>query len=181
MLFTGRSIGLFLFVMAGLAFIDWWLALVPFRGPPAIVGLFLYGELYSRSFPPLPSGLILSLCPGNGFGFLCGPWALLLLFLFALAVGAAVYVNIKMWLAREHGQGRVGLLDRRRILVSLLIVVSVLLALGFVWGWLQYFGIAGRLTLITLVYQVVALFIHPLFVVASVAAGRRLRRGAQIV
>ena len=172
---------MFLLVMAGLAFIDWWLALVPFRGPPAIVGLFLYGELYSRSFPPMPSGLILSLCPGNGFGFLCGPWALLLLFLFALAVGVAVYVNIKMWLAREHGQGRVGLLDRRRILVSLLIVVSVSLAFGFVWGWLQYFNIVGRLPLITPIYQVVAPLMHILFIVTGIAAGRHLHRSVQTV
>ena len=54
MIFTRRGLGVSLFAVAGLAFIDWCLALVAFRGPPAIVGLILYGELYSHSISPLP-------------------------------------------------------------------------------------------------------------------------------
>lgn len=45
MTFTGRRIGVFLFVMAGLALVDWVLAGVVFRGLPAIIGLIRYGEL----------------------------------------------------------------------------------------------------------------------------------------
>ncbi len=176
---NGRRIGVFLFVMAGLALVDWGFAAVAFRGLPSIVGLILHGELYSHSYPPLPFGLIFLPCPGNGFGFLCGPWAILLLFLFTLAVGAVLYVNVTGGLAWGSGQGRVGLLDRRRLSANLLIVISVLLAFGFVWGWLQYFAIGGRLPVISPVYQVVAPFIHVLFIVAGIAAGCRLRRGGQ--
>lgn len=181
MIFAGRWVGVFLFVMAGLAFIDWCLTLVAFRGSPAIVGLILYGELYIRSFPPLPSGLVLLPCPGNGFGFLCGPWAIFLLFLFVLAVGVGLCINVKRRLAFGSAPRGVGLLDWRRLLLNLLIVASVLLAFGFVWGWLQYFGIAGRLPLVTPIYQVVAPFIHLLFIVTCFAAGRHLRWGGQTV
>ena len=181
MIFTGRRIGVFLFVMAGLALIDWGLAAVAFRGPPAIVGLILYGELYSDSYPPLPSGLMRLPCPGNGFASFCGPWALSLMFLFTLAVGIGLYVNVMRTLALGFVQGRVGPLDRRRLFVNLSIVASVLLAIGFVWGWVQYFGISERLPWVTPIYQVVAPFIHFLFILASLAAGRHLRRSCQTV
>jgi hypothetical protein len=181
MIFTGRRIGVFLFVMAGLALIDWGLAAVAFRGPPAIVGLILYGELYGHSHPPLPYGLMRLPCPGNGFASFCGPWALSLMFLFTLAVGIGLYVNVMRTLALGFVQGRVGPLDRRRLFVNLSIVASVLLAIGFVWGWVQYFGISERLPWVTPIYQVVAPFIHLLFILASLAAGRHLRRSRQTV
>ena len=73
---------MFLFVMASLALIDWGLAAALFGGPPAIVSLILYGELYNNYYPPLPSGLMLLPCPGNGFAFFCGPWVLSLILLF---------------------------------------------------------------------------------------------------
>ena len=186
MIFTGRRIGVFLFVMAGLALIDWGpAAAVAYRGPPAIVGLILYGELYGHSHPPLPYGLMRLPCPGNGFASFCGPWALSLMFLFTLAVGIGLYVNVMRTLALGSVQGWVGLLDRRRLFINLSIVASVLasvfLAIGFVCGWVQYFGISERLPWVTPIYQVVAPFIHFLFILASLAAGRHLRRSRQTV
>ena len=94
MIFTGRRTGVFLFVTAGLAVVDWVLAGVAFRGVPAIIGLVLYGELHDHSYPSLPSGLMFLPCPGNGFAFFCGPWAVSLLFVFILAVGIGLYVNV---------------------------------------------------------------------------------------
>ena len=172
---------MFLFVMAGLALIDWGLGAVAFRGPPAIVGLIIYGELYNNFYPPMPSGLVLLPCPGNGFAFFCGPWALSLILLFTFAVGISLYVNVMRTLALEFVQGWVGLLDRRWLLINLSFVVSVLLAFGFIWGWVQFFGISGRLPWVTPIYQVVAPFIHLLFILASLAAGRHLRRSRQTV
>ena len=93
MIFAGRRIGVFLFVMAGVALVDWGLAAAIFRGPPAIVDLILYGELYNDSHPPLPSGLMFLPCPGNGLAFFCGPLLLSLIFLFTLAVGIGLYVK----------------------------------------------------------------------------------------
>ena len=181
MIFTGRRIGVFLFVMAGLALVDWGLAAAAFRSPPAIVGLILYGELYNDSYPPLPSGLMFLPCPGNGFAFFCGPWALSLISLFTFAVGIGLYVNVMRTLALGFVQGWVGLLNRRRLLINLSIVASVLLAFGFVWGWVEFFGISERLPRVTPIYQVVAPFIHLLFILASLAAGRHLRRSRQTV
>jgi len=179
MIFTGRRVGLSLYVIAGRAFIDWCLALVAFQGPPAIVGLILYGELYSHSVPPLPFGLIYLPCPGNGFGFLCGPRAIWLLVLFALGVVVILYVNVRRRPASESGLARVDLMDRRRLWITLAIAASALLAFGFVWGWINYFGIGGQLPVITSIYNVVAPFIHLLFIVTGIAAGRHLRRSGQ--
>ena len=179
MIFTGRRTGVFLFVMAGLGLIDWGLNAVPYRGPPAIISLVLYSELYDRSYPPLPYGLMYLPCPGNGFAFFCGPWALSLISLFTLAVGISLYVNVKRSRALGSVQGWVGPLDRQRFFVSLAIVASVLLAFGFVWGWVQFFGFLERLSLVTPVYQGLAPFIHLLFILVSLAAGRHLRRSRQ--
>ena len=182
MIFTGRRIGVFLFVMAGLALVDWGLAAAAFRGSPAIVDLILHGELYNDSYPPLPSGLMFLPCPGNGLAFFCGPLLLSLIFLLTLAVGIGLYVNVMRTLAVGFVQGWVGLLDRRRLFVNLSIVASVLLAFGFVWGWVQvFFGISEHLSWVTPIYHVVASFIHLLFVLVSLAAGRHLRRSRQTV
>ena len=99
---------MFLFVMAGVALVDWGLAAATFRGPPAIVDLILYGELYNDFQPPLPSGLMLLPCPGNGFAFFCGPWALSLILLITLAVGIGLYVNVMRTLAVGFVKGWVG-------------------------------------------------------------------------
>ena len=136
---------MFLFVMAGLALIDWGLAAALFGGPPAIVSLILYGELYNNYYPPLPSGLMLLPCPGNGFAFFCGPWVLSLILLFTFAVGIGLYVNVMRTLALGFVQGWVVPLDRRRLFINVSMVVSVLLAFGFVWGWVQSFGISEGL------------------------------------
>ena len=165
--------------MAGLALIDWVLAGVVFRGLPAIIDLIRYGELYDHSYPPLPSGLMFLPCPGNGFAFFCGPWALSLISLFAFAVGIGLYVNVTKARALGSVQGWVGSLDRRRLFVNLSLVASVLLAFAFVWGWVQFFRISGPLPGITLIYQLVAPFMHPLFILVSIAAGRHLRRTHQ--
>ena len=172
---------MFLFVMAGVALVDWGLAAATFRGPPAIVDLILYGELYKDSQPPLPSGLMFLPCGGNGFAFFCGPWALSLIFLITLAVGIGLCVNVMRTLAVGFVKGWVGLLDRRRLFINLSIVASVLLAFGFVWGWVQFFGISEHLPWVTPIYHVVAPFIHLLFILASLAAGRHLRRSRQTV
>ena len=172
---------MFLFVMAGLALIDWGLAAVAFGGPPAIVGLIIYGELYNNYYPPLPSGLMLLPCPGNGFAFFCGPWALSLILLFTFAVGIGLYVNVMRTLALGFVQGWVAPLDRWKLLINASFVVSVLLAFGFVWGWVQFFGISVGLPLVTPIYQVVAPFIHLLFILASLAAGYHLRQSRQTV
>ena len=181
MIFTGRRVGMFLFVMAGLALVDWFLYGVIFRGLPPIVGLILYGELYYDSYPPLPSGLMFLPCPGNGFAFFCGPWAISLISLFTLAVGIGLYVNVKRALALGSDLGWIGPLDRQRFVVYLALVASVLLAFGFVWGWVTLFGFVERLSWVTPVYQVLALFLHLLFILVSVAAGRHLRRSPQAV
>ena len=178
MLFTRRRVGMFLYVMAGAAVIDW-ILIFTFRGSPAIVGLILYGELYPSSSPALPSGLILAPCPGNGFASICAPWALLLLVIFTFAVGLGLYINASRTRNLVSALGWVASLHRRWLLTNLVFVVSVLVAFAYVWGWLQYFGIVGQVPGITQIYQAVALFIHLLFVLVSIVAGRRLRRGPQ--
>ncbi len=72
-IFNNRRFGTFLLVMAGIAAFDWVITMLVFRGPPAIIALILYGEIYDRGYPPLPQGLIFGLCPGNGYSFLCAP------------------------------------------------------------------------------------------------------------
>ena len=172
---------MFLFVMATLALFDWVLTGVVFRGWPTIIDLIRYGELYDRSSPPLPSGLMFLPYPGNGFAFFCGPWALSLIFVFTLAVGFGLYVNATRTLALGFAQGWAGSLDRRRLFVILSFVASVLLAFAFVWGWVQFFRISGHLPGVTPVYQLVAPFMHLLFILVSVSAGRHLRRSRQAV
>ena len=179
MTFTGRRIGVFLFVMAGLALVDWVLAGVVFRGLPAIIGLIRYGELYSDSYPPLPSGLMFLPCPGNGLAFFCGPWALSLISIFTFAVGIGLYVNVTRARGLGFAQGWAGSLDRWRLFVNLSLVASVLLAFAFVWGWVQFFRISGPLPGVTPIYQLVAPFMHPLFILVSIAVGRHLRRTHQ--
>ncbi len=180
-IFTGRRMGVFLFVMAGVAIIDWILATAVFRGPPAIVDLIFYGQLFNDFHPPLPAGLLRLPCPGNGFAFFCGPWALLLIIAFAFAAGVGLYVNARRTLAVVLLQGWVGSLDRRWLRINLTFVASVLAAFGYVWGWAQYFGLLGQVLGITTVYQVAAPFIHLLFILVSLAAGRHLRRSGQTV
>ena len=178
MLFTRRRMGMFLFVMAGAAVIDW-ILIFAFRDSPAIVGLILYGELYPSSSPPLPSGLIRAPCPGNGFASICAPWALLLLIVFTFAVGLGLYANASRTLNLVSVLGWVASLHHRWFLTNLVFVVSVLVAVEYVWGWLQYFGILGQVPGITHIYQAAGAFIHLLFVLVSIVAGRRLRRGPQ--
>ena len=179
MIFTGGRIGMFLFVIAGLALVDWLVTGVTFRGPPAIIKLILYGDLYGRSYPPLPSGLMLLPCPGNGFAFFCGPWALSLIFLFSSAVGIGLYVNVKRERSLRLAQGWGGSLDRRRLFVYLSLLASALLSFAFIWGWGQFLRIPGPVPGVTPLYQLVAPFMHPLFILVSIAAARHLRRSHQ--
>ncbi len=167
---------MFLFVMAGLAAVDWVIADVVIRGWPAIIDLILYGELYDRSYPPLPSGRMFLPCPGNGFAFFCGPWAISLIFLFTLTIGIGLYVKVtRAWgLGKPHARGSP--LDRRRLFVYLSLVASMLLAFAFLWGWVQFFLISGSRAGITLIYRLVVPFIHALFILVSIGAGRHLRR-----
>ena len=65
-----RSLGIFLFVMAGLAALDWAIGMAIFGWPYRIVNLEYYGDLRGLYEPPFPRILIWVPCPGNGFGFL---------------------------------------------------------------------------------------------------------------
>ena len=72
-------------------------------------------------------------------------------------------------------QGWVAFLNRRWLVINLVFVASALLTIGYVWVWLQYFGIAGRVPGFTHVYRVLAPFIPILFPWVTIAAGRHIR------
>ena len=183
-IFTNRRLGTFLFVMAGVAAIDWVIAMVLFRGPAVIIELILHGETY-HTLPPLPQGLIYGLCPGNGYSFLCAPWALFLLILVAAAVAICAWANFIRMLSRlgdvtQDSRDRAQApMFRERILARLPFGLSVVLALGIVFGWWQYIFSPSGFGLLISMYQVLALFIPPLFIVISLTTGRYLRRSPE--
>ena len=129
--------------MTGVAVIDWVIAMVLFGGPSVIIELILYGEAY-HTLPPLPQGLIYGLCPGNGYSFLCAPWALFLLILVAAAVAICAWANFILMLSRlgdvtQDSRDRAQApMFRERILARLPFGLSVVLGLGIVFGWWQY-------------------------------------------
>ena len=180
-IFTNRQFGTFLFAMAGVAAVDWVLAMLLFRGPPAIIALILHGETYSTGYPPLPQGLIIGLCPGNGYSFLCAPWSLFLLILVVAAVAICVCVNLIRMLSRRgditqgSGDRTQALMLWERILARLPLDLSVVLALGIVWGWRQVIFSPSDVAVLTAMYRVLAPFIPPLFISISLTTGRYLR------
>ena len=180
-IFTNRRLGTFLLVMAGVAAIDWGIAMLLFRGPPAIIALILHRETYDSGYPPLPQGLIFGLCPGNGYSFLCAPWSLFLLILVLAAVAVCVWVDLIRMLSlrgditqvsRDRTQAP---MLREWIMARLPFGLSVVLTLGIVWGWRQVIFPPSDVAVLTAMYQVLAPFIPPLFILITLITGRYLR------
>ncbi len=129
----------------------------------------------------MPQGLIFGLCPGNGYSFLCAHWGLFLLVLVVAAVAICAWVNLVRMIplrgdvtqaSRDRAQAP---MLRGRILARLSFGLSVVLALGIVWGWGQVILLPSDVAVLTPLYQVLAQFIPPLFILISLTTGRYLR------
>ena len=172
-----RSLGIFLFVMAGLAALDWAVGMAIFGWPYRIVNLEYYGDLRGLYDPPFPRILIYLPCPGNGFGFLCGPWALLLVFVTVLASATCLTANLVYALRSAGGDSDGSVLPGRPAQIFF-VAASVVLFAGFLWTWFIYlapgsweFPTGGPVFL-----EVLSSLMPPLFVIVCVVAGWRLRR-----
>ena len=176
-----RPIGTFLFVMAGLAALDWVIGTVMFGWPHRIINLEYYGDLRVVYQPPLPRTLIYLPCPGNGYGFLCGPWALFLIFVTLLAATVCLIVNLIYSFASIGGRRDGSVLTRLPVQIFFA-VASLALAIAYLWTWSIY--LAPRSwelpTGTPLTVEVVSSLIPHLFIVVCVATGWRLWRASSI-
>ena len=67
-----RLLGISLIFIGGLAFIDWVLSFVHFKGSKQpIVDLVIYGDLDTSGGEPILFTLWRLLCPGNGYAWFC--------------------------------------------------------------------------------------------------------------
>ena len=87
-------LGIFLFVMAALAAFEWIIAAAFTDWPYRLVNLDYYGDIRVVYHPPLPQVIIYLPCPGNGYGSLCEPWALFLIFTTLLVSAVCLIINL---------------------------------------------------------------------------------------
>ena len=176
-----RPIGIFLFIMAGLATLDWVIGTAMFGWPHRIINLEYYGDLRVVYQPPLPRTLIYLPCPGNGYGFLCGPWALFLIFVTLLAATVGLIVNFVYALA-SIGGWRDSSMPTRLWVQIFFAVASLALAIAHLWTWSIYLAPRswGLPTGTLLMVEVVSSLMPPLFIVVCVATGWRLWRASSI-
>ena len=174
-----RWLGIFLFVMAGLAVLDWAISIAISGWPYRIVNLEYYGDLRGLYEPPFPHILIYLPCPGNGFGFLCGPWALFLIFVTVLASATCLTANVVYALSSEGGDSDSSVLLGRPAQIFFVAASLVLLA-GFLWTW--FISLAPRSwefpTGGPVFLEVLSSLMPPLFVFVCAVTGWRLRRAS---
>ena len=174
-----RWLGIFLFVMAGLAVLDWAISIAIFGWPYRIVNLEYYGDLRGLYEPPFPHILIYLPCPGNGFGFLCGPWALFLIFVTVLASATCLTANVVYALSSAGGDSDSSVLLGRPAQIFFVAASLVLLA-GFLWTW--FISLAPRSwefpTGGPVFLEVLSSLMPPLFVFVCAVTGWRLRRAS---
>ncbi len=166
-MFSDWRIGTFLFVMAGVAFIDWVLILV-----------FIGGVGFGDRVIPLTVGLVLLICPGNGYSAFCSPLMLFLLFAAGLAAVICVAVPFIRLLASSHDQP-LHATYRSRILAALSFVASVVVTLGFGWSWFHFMLDPLYVSILTPINRQVGPFVGPAFILVSVATARYLWRSSR--
>ena len=172
-----RPLGMFLIVVAGLAALDWVVGMAIFGWPHNIYNVEYYG-LRAVYQPPLPRTLIFLPCPGNGYGFLCGPWLLFLVFVTLLVSAVCLVVNLIYFFTSLGNdiEGSVSLKIPAQVLFA---GTSLALALGLLWTWSiplvpRSWGLP---TGTPLTLKVVSSFLPLLFILVSVATGWRCLGG----
>jgi hypothetical protein len=172
-----RLLAMFLFVMAALAAFEWVIAAAFVDWPYRLVNLDYYGDIRVVYHPPLPQILIYLPCPGNGYGSLCGPWALFLIFTTLLVSAVCLIVNLLHARAYSGIYSDGSVLDRpptRYLSVG----ASLALVIGLLWTWsIPYAPLSwGLPTGTPLMVEVVSSLVTPLFILVCAATGWRLWR-----
>ena len=173
-------LAMFLFAMAALAAFEWIIAAVFVDWPYRLVNLDYYGgDIRVVYHPPLPQVLIYLPCPGNGYGSLCEPWALFLIFTTLLTSAFCLIVNLILSRA-SIGRHSDGSALNRIPTRTLIAAASVALVIGLLWTWsIPYAPLSWELPTGTpLMVEVVSSLVTPLFIVVCVATGWRLRRAS---
>ena len=173
-----RPLAMFLFVMAVLAAFEWIIAAVFVDWPYRLVNLDYYGgDIRVVYHPPLPQLFIYLPCQGNGYGSLCGQWALFLIFTTLLVSAVCLIVNLipsQVFIGRRSGGSVLNRFPAR----SLFVGASLALVIGLLWSWsIPYAPLSwGLPTGTPLMVEVVSSLVTPLFIVVCVATGWRLWR-----
>ena len=171
-----RPLAIFLFVMAVLAAFEWIIAAAFVDWPYRLVNLDYYGgDIRVVYHPPLPHLLIYLPCPGNGYGSLCGEWALFLIYTTLLVSVVCLIVNLipsRVSIGRHSGGSVLNRLPTRIFFVG----ASLALVIGLLWTWsIPYAPLSwGLPTGTPLMVEVVSSLVTPLFIVVCVATGLRL-------
>ena len=159
-----------------MAFIDWVLSFVLLGGShQPIRDLILYGNLDTSEGQPILTAFGSWLCGGNGYPWFCAPLGIFFFLLVVLAVVICPVVNFTRG-AAPPGDGFVGGKNRRLRFHNLAFYASAVAAVGYCWTLIHFALSPDYPTAVSVICRVVATITPPLFVVATVAAGRRLRR-----
>ena len=175
MMFPKRCLATFLFVMSGLALIDWMLAIALLDGFPPIFRFVIEGGMHDGRVVPPFFVLALFSWPGNGYSVLCRPFAWSLLSAGGMAVVACLAVNRTRMLSFAEAPHPAGV-SRWRVPAKLYFVASVALVFGYSYSWFQYIQDPFYLLVLTSMNRLVGPFIPLLFVLMCVATGQYLWR-----
>ena len=168
-----RLLGISLILVGGLAFIDWVYSFVLWGGfHQPIVDLILHGYLDTSGSQPILFTLWFEVCPGNGHPAFCDPLGWFSLVLVVLTVVICPVVNLTRGVA-PFGDGSVRGKSRRPWFNNLAFYASAVVAAGYSWTLIHAIFVPDYPTAVSVVYLVVATITPPLFVVVTIATGRR--------
>ena len=170
---TKRLLGKSLVLVGGLAFIDLVLSIVRRREyQEPILDLVLRGDLDTSGSDPVLFNLWLWVCPGNGQPAFCDSLGWFFLLLGVLAVGTCLIIALARGLA-STGDGSGGVKNRRLWFHNLAFYASAVVAVGYCWTLIHFFIGPDYAMALSVIYIVVATVTPPLFVVVTIATGRR--------
>ena len=173
---TKRPLGISLIFVGGLAFIDWVLSFVHFIGShQPIVDLVFYGDLDTSGGEPILFTIGRWLCPGNGYAWFCDTLWVFLLLLGISAVVICLAVNLTRGVA-STGRCPLGGNHRWLRLHNLAFFASIVCVVGLCWTLIHFINGPDYPTAVSVAYLVFATVTPPLFILMTIAAGRRLCR-----
>ena len=173
---TKQLLGMFLILVGGLALIDWVLSFGLSGGSnQPILDFILYGELHISGSDPILFTLWLWVCPGNGFAAFCEPLGFFFFVVGVLAVVICLVVNRSRG-AAPIGDDFVSGRNRSWRFHNLALYAAAICAVSFSWTLIHAILGPDYPTAVSAIYLLVSTITPPLFVVATIATGLRLRR-----